>query len=156
MHGGRHKAGRVPYDVLLWRYSEKFWTVTGCGNYTKGSVVRRECGVGDRNISHFSPAIPVSAHREGNVCSSFSPSHHAPVWLTKAGIFGIIFEQRVLLYLEKKWVCPASFFCFLYPLIAGLSYLLFKFFFTYHRARALLHFLSWDRRKSGLAVGQVA
>lgn len=65
--------------TCFWRYSGKFFcTVTGCGNYTKGSIVRRKCGVGDRNISHFTPAIPVSAHREGNVCSSFSPSH-APV-----------------------------------------------------------------------------
>lgn len=35
---------------FFWRNSGKFWTVTGYGNYTKGSVVRRECSVGERKF----------------------------------------------------------------------------------------------------------
>lgn len=60
---------------------------------------------------------------------------------TKAGTFGITFLQRVLLYLEGKWACTASFFHFLYPLKAVIPTCSLNFCFTYQRARALLRFL---------------
>lgn len=134
----------------FWRYAGKFWTVSWCGNYTKGSAVRRECGAGNKSISAFPPSIPLSAHREGNLCPGFNPPPASP---PVGGAHSNLIGQKLASLasrLNRGCYCisrrnghvllPPFASCIHSKQVFPTCSL--NFSFTYHRAGALLHFLS--------------